>query len=224
VSRPAPAVSPASTAGTGAISLRSCIRHLLQPLELVLIEEPHRLLITTEEGFWERLTTEVYPVDDLVYADRAPALWSLNDPYLQRDEQSRRRLDAKLRQPSTADFTDVPLQQVVDWLAEQLGETILLDHRELRDLGLRADAPVTAAWRDTPTREGLRWMLEQLELDWEIRDEAIVITTPDAMRSEVRLYSGKDLLYEYPIINRMGVSDPCGGECRASAALASGAA
>jgi hypothetical protein len=208
VSRPDPAVSPASTAGTGAISLRSCIRHLLQPLELVLIEEPHRLLITTEEGFLVRLTTEVYPVDDLVYADRVPALWSLNDPYLQRDEQSRRRLDAKLRQPSTADFTDVPLQQAVDWLAEQLGETVLLDHRELRDFGPWADTPVTAAWRDTPTREGLRWMLEQLELDWEIRDEAIVITTPDAMRSEVRLYSGKDLLYEYPILNRMDVSDP----------------
>jgi hypothetical protein len=192
------------------ISLRSGIRHLLEPLELVMIEEPHRLLITTvDAALEERLSTEVYPVDDLVYTDRLPALWTLSDPYLDRDERSRRRLDAKLRQPVTADLKDVPLQQVVDQLAGLLGETIVLDHRALlEDLGISTDRQVTMTWRDLPAREALRWMFHPLDLDWEIRDEAIVITSSDAMRSEVRLYSGKDLVFEYPAVDVTGVGDP----------------
>lgn len=195
---------------TATISLRSGIRHLLEPLELVMIEEPYRLLITSVDAVVGPLVTEIYPVEDLVYTDRLPALWTLSDPYLDRDERSRRRLDAKLRQPVTADLEDIPLQQAVDQLAGLLGETIVLDRRAraLDDIRISADRQINMTLRDIPAREALRWMLHPLDLDWEIRDEAIVITSADAMRSEVRLYSGKDLVFEYPADDWTGVADP----------------
>jgi hypothetical protein len=129
--------------------------------------------------------------------------------YLDRDERSRRRLDAKLRQPVTADLKDIPLQQAVDQLASLLGETIVLDHRALfEDEGISADRQISMTFRDLPAREALRWMLDPLDLDWEIRDEAVVITSRGAMRSEVRLYSGKDLVFEYPAVDVTGLADP----------------
>jgi len=182
------------------ISLRSCVRHLLRPLDLVMIEEPHRLLITTEEVAEQRLSTEIYPVDDLVYTDRASALWALSNPYLQREETARGRLDAKMKRPLAVEYKDTPLEQVVDDLATTLGESVLIDERALEDEGIGTDTPVTATYRDVPIREGLDWMLEQLDLDWAIWDEALVITTREEAESrlEVRVHSGRGLLYEYP--------------------------
>ncbi len=195
---------------TATVSLRSGVRHLLEPLELVMIEEPYRLLITSVDAEVKPLVTEIYPVDDLVYTDRLPALWDLSDPYLDLDERSRRRLEAKLRQPVTADMENIPLQQAVDRLASLLGETIVLDHRSilLDEAIIAADQRITANWRDLPAREALRWLLQPLNLDWEVRDEAIVITTPDALRFDVRLHSAKDLLFEYPLVDRPDVTDP----------------
>jgi Ca-activated chloride channel homolog len=174
-SRPRPRTSPSDPwpvdsrwLQAATISLRSGVRHLLEPLELVMIEEPHRLLITSVDAVVELLVTEFYPVDDLVYTDRLPTLWSLSDPYLDRDERSRRRLDAKLQQPVTADLENIPLQQAVDRLASLLGETIVLDHRWLlADQGITPDRQITTTWRDIPAREALRWMLDPLRLDWE---------------------------------------------------------
>jgi len=199
VRRPASAVQP-ERRSVGRLSLRSCVRHLLRPLELVLIEEPHRLLITTSEEAEERLTTEVYPVADLLYTDRVAPLASLNDPYMDRLETARKRINAKLKRTATLEYMEAPLDEVAANLSELLNDVVLLDERELDNVGIGTDTPITAAYRDVPVKEALRWILDDLELTFAVQDEALVITTPEEVESqlEVRLHSARGVLYEFP--------------------------
>jgi len=186
--------------GAGRLSVRSCVRHLLRPLELVLIEEPHRLLITTPEEAEGRLTTEVYPVADLLYTDRVAPLASLNDPYMDRLEAARKRIKAKLKQTMTIEYTEAPLDEVASNLSELLNDAVLLDERALDDVGIGTDTPITATYRDVPAEEALQWILDDLDLAFAVQDEALVITTPEEVeeRLEVRLHSGRGVLYEFP--------------------------
>ena len=195
----APEVQPDGRS-VGRLSLRSCVRHLLRPLELVLIEEPHRLLITTPEEAEGRLTTEVYPVADLLYTDRVAPLASLNDPYMDRLETARKRINAKLKRTTTLEYMEAPLEEVAANLSELLNDVVLLDERALDDVGIGTDTPITAMYRDVPAKEALRWVLDDLELTFAIQDEALVITTPEEVedRMEVRLHSGRGVLYEFP--------------------------
>jgi len=195
----APEVQPDGR-NVGRLSLRSCVRHLLRPLELVLIEEPHRLLITTPEEAEERLTTEVYPVADLLYTDRVAPLASLNDPYMDRLETARKRINAKLKRTTTLEYMEAPLEEVAANLSELLNDVVLLDERALDNMGIGTDTPITAAYRDVPVKEALRWILDDLELTFAVQDEALVITTPEEVESqlEVRLHSARGVLYEFP--------------------------
>jgi len=195
-----PEVRPEPRAA-GRLSLRSCVRRLLRPLELVMIEEPHRLLITTPEEAEERLTTEIYPVADLLYTDRVAPLASLYDPYMDRLEAARKRIKAKLEQRITVEYLEAPLDEVAANLSELLNDVVLLDEKALDDVGIGTDAPVIANYRDVPAKEALRWILDDWELTFAVRDEALVITTPEEAEAqlEVRLHSGRGLLYEFPV-------------------------
>jgi hypothetical protein len=143
----------------GRISLKSGSRFLLRQLGLVLVEGPNQLLITTPEGAESRLTTEVYPVADLLFTDRTTPPWLLANPYLDQQERVRQRLASKLKRRVTIQCLERPLAEVVADMASMLDDIVLIDHQSLDDVGVDDDSPITASFRDVPAGQALEWLL-----------------------------------------------------------------
>ncbi|MCX7428046.1 MAG: VIT domain-containing protein, partial [Planctomycetia bacterium] len=185
--------------GFGRMSLRDYARFLLGQAGLVLVEEPHRLLITTEDEAETRTTTEVYPVADLLIPDRVADPSLLFDPYLDHRLAAESRIRAKLQRPIDVEFDKTPLAEVVKKLGEILDGAVLVDEKSLEEDGFAFETPLTARWRGMPVKESLRWTLRDMNLTYIIRGGALVITTPDRAleRLETRLHSGRGVLYEY---------------------------
>lgn len=194
--------------GYGRMSLRGYARFLLRQDGLTLLEEPHRLLITTAEDAESRLTTEVYPVADLLLTDHLASRSLLVDPYLDRQVAAEERLRGKLQRPMSVEFSQTPLYDVVKQLAGLLDDTVLVDEKALEDAGRGLDTPITAHWREVPAKDSLRWILRDVGLTYTVSGEALVITTPEEAgnHTQTRLHSGRGVVYEY--------AAPPGGEPR----------
>ena len=133
--------------GFGRMPLRDYSRFLLSQTELVLVEEPHRLLITTADKAEERTTTEVYPVADLLIdrSRRRPELVVRSVPG---SPPGGRIADS--REAPAADRRRVRRDAAGrggQKLGETLDGTILVDEKALEEAGLGPDTPVTARWR-----------------------------------------------------------------------------
>lgn len=183
---------------TGRISWRNYARAVLRQFDLALLEQPHRLLITTPEKAEYQLTTEVVPVADLLFTDRTAEPSLLIDPYSDCDEAAAQRLREKLKQPINVHFVEAPLEQVLLHVAQQLNDNLVLDGKALSEVGLPVNQPVTADWKGVPAKESLQWLLEPLDLTYLVRGEAIEVTTPEKADEHltVRVHSGRGILYE----------------------------
>ena len=187
--------------GIGQMSLRNYARHVLSQLDLVMIEEPNRILLTTDEELEWRRGVEVYPLADLYLENRVPTLDLLANPYLDRNQAAEARIRTKLDRPISVEFEETPLTQVVEHLAGVLNDTVIIDRQALEDVSLPMTCPITAHWKDVPARQTLAWILEQEDLDYYINDEALVITTPEEkeMHMKVRLHSARGIVFQYPV-------------------------
>ena len=187
--------------GKGRMSLRSFAKFFLRQEGLALVEEPHMLRITTTESAEQLVTTEVYPLADLLAANQAPDPQQLSNPYLDCELSARQRIKAKLQRPMSVDFKNEPLRAVVKHFAAVLDDTVLLDCRALKEAGIGFDTPVTASWRNVPAKESLQEILHQSRLDYVFRNEALVITTREAAEQllTVRLHSGIGVVSEWPM-------------------------
>ena len=87
-------------------------------------------------------------------------------------------LDA-LDEPTTIEFVEQPLQDVIDFFKDQHKIEILLDQRGLDDVGLATDTPVTRTLKGLSLRAVLNLILRDLDLTYVIRDEVLLITTPE---------------------------------------------
>ena len=187
--------------GTGRMSLRNYVRFILDRADLAMVEEPNRILITTPEEAELRLWTAVYPVADLYLKDHPIRLESLSNPYLDCDEAAKERIESKLDRPISVDFEKTALDMAMAHLAQELDDTVLIDHIALEDVALDPETPVTAHWKDVPARQALRWLLDQLDLDYYVAGEALVVTTPEEreLHLDTRLHSGRGILFEYEV-------------------------
>lgn|GEM_PF-2173805 len=180
-------------------SLRNVVKDALAPLKLVLIEEPHRLIITTAVKAEASMRTRVYPVADL-FQKRPDSVPSLSDPYFDTNESAAARIRAKLKKPTTLAFRRVALDEALKSIGSLIDDNIRLDKRALEDEGVDSATPVDLRWRDVPAGEALHWMLDPLGLDYMIRNEALVITTKVNLEEHliVRLHSGRGIIDELP--------------------------
>ncbi len=143
------------------MSLGNYARWCLGQVNLTMVEEPHRLLITTPEEASNMMVAEVLPVADLLFTDRVADASLLSCPYMDRDDAVAQRIRAKLKQPVSLNHKQASLWDVLSRMAEQLGENVLVDQKALDDVGAGRDSPVTAVWRGVPARESLRWFLRR---------------------------------------------------------------
>jgi len=105
------------------------------------------------------------------------------------------KLQAALKREVSWDFVETPLNKVIEELRKTTDVSIIINTQELEAVGTGSDTPVSI--RLTMSLESaLNHMLRNLELTWTIRDEALVITTPDDAETNliVRVYPVGDLV------------------------------
>ena len=162
------------------------IRSLLQ-VELAAIPIPDEPpIVYPEASVWEELTNrrKKYQAVDLKSQGEAEL-----------------RITEALQGPLTSiglDFTETPLEEVVEFLRSEYQIEIQLDTPSLDELGIGPDEPITVNLRNVSLRSALRFMLKQLELTYIIKDEVLQITTEEAAELEltVKVYPVGDLVID----------------------------
>lgn len=100
------------------------------------------------------------------------------------------RINEVLRSPLTdagLDFEGMPLEEVVDFLQAEYKIPIQLDIRALDDVGLSPDEQVSINVRNISLKSALRLVLDRYELTYVIRDEVLMITTPEEAEIQFRV-------------------------------------
>jgi hypothetical protein len=82
-------------------------------------------------------------------------------------------------------YVDTPLEEVANVLQNEYGIPIAVHVRALEQIGLGPDEPVTISLHNISLRAGLRLMLQQLGLTYIIRNEVLMITTPEEAESNL---------------------------------------
>ncbi|HUG67674.1 MAG TPA: hypothetical protein VMM76_07975, partial [Pirellulaceae bacterium] len=103
---------------------------------------------------------------------------------------------AALDKPLTAVFEDVPLHEAIEFIVEAKNIPIVIDTRALEGFGIDTSTPINAKFKETPLRFALARVLHELELVYTIRDEVLVITTPEEEEAQllIGLYPVRDLV------------------------------
>ncbi|MBX7074989.1 MAG: hypothetical protein K1X71_17745 [Pirellulales bacterium] len=109
-------------------------------------------------------------------------------------------ITAKIRQeldkPTTLDFVETPLNEVIAYFADLHKIPIQLDSRHLEEAGVAADTPVNLHLSGVKLRNALDLMLENLDLAWIVKNQVLVITTRDAASEHLvtRVYPVADMV------------------------------
>lgn len=144
----------------GSTPARTVLRRMLEPLGLKAIVENEGVVITADPAA-------------LVHQGIGTDRW------INIDEAAEKKIADALEQRMDAEFRELPLQDVMQGLAQQQGIPIIVDHRSLEEVGLSGDEPVTIAIGDCKLRSLLDLMLQDLDLTYTVQGESLVITTEE---------------------------------------------
>lgn len=103
----------------------------------------------------------------------------------------------------TFEFAETPLKEALAQLKKQAGVNIVIDTKALEDVEIKPDVPITGQGNKISLRSALRRLLRHLDLTYVIRDEVILVTTPE--EGELRLDTGI-----YPVGDLIGRKDEKG--------------
>ncbi|MEX0977914.1 MAG: hypothetical protein WDZ48_03630 [Pirellulales bacterium] len=132
----------------------------------------------------------------LVAGDAAPSA----QEFFPVPTESEKRILDELEKPTTMDFIETPLYDVVAHLKELHTLEIQLDRSAMVDAGADPEALMTSHVKGIKLRSALQLLLRPMDLVHVIRDELLLITTKDVADSELRtrtypvgdLIDGKD--------------------------------
>ena len=118
--------------------------------------------------------------------------------YLPRPSPVEVKILEALDQPTNLAFTDMPLQEAVNFLREQHKINIWMDENALREEGIETTQPVTLQISNVTLRSALRLMLDPLNLTFLIEDEVLKITSKTKAGEKLltRTYPVRDLCSE----------------------------
>lgn len=107
---------------------------------------------------------------------------------------------AALNDPTTLEFIETPLKDVIDYLKDLHGIEIQIDAKALETSGLGTDVPVTRNLKGISLRSALRLVLKDLDLSYIIKNEVLLITTPEVATETVvtKVYPVGDLVLPIP--------------------------
>lgn len=84
-----------------------------------------------------------------------------------------------LEQPTTMEFREMPLSDVVAFLQRNHRILVRLDRRALDEMAIGTDTPITLDLARVPLRVALEVLLPDLDLTWTIDSGMLLITTPE---------------------------------------------
>ena len=173
-------------------------------------------------------------VDAMIDVDRSSEPFDTNKPYQMpsakewkdlsdsrkkyagdsRIRRSERKMDIerKLKTPVSANFQDMPLNEVLHQLARLAAINLHLDPKGLTEEGVAPDTPVTLNLdQEVSLKSALKLILEPLRLNYVIKDEVLKVTSEQLRDNEVYtvLYGVGDLVIPIPNFvpnNRMGLA------------------
>ena len=90
-----------------------------------------------------------------------------------------------LRRPTTAEFVETPLKEVVSYLAKTGKTKLGLDGKSLAAAGVSEDTPVTCQLQDLPLDSVLSLLCLNLGLTWTADGDQLLITSPEAAGSRL---------------------------------------
>ncbi len=114
-------------------------------------------------------------------------------PKAQTPEQ---RIEVALCESTNLEFVETPLQDVLDFLKDVHKVEIQLDSQALDAASIGSDTPITRNLKNITLAAALKHVLAPLGLTYVVRDEVLLITTPEAARGmvDVRVYKVGDLV------------------------------
>jgi RNA polymerase sigma factor (sigma-70 family) len=99
---------------------------------------------------------------------------------LVRYSKAEQRIIARLRNRTPPlDFTEIPLREVMQIIKEEIGGEVWIDEAALDEAGMNPDVSVTCNFQGLPLKTALRLMLRQVNLTYAVKDDVLVITTPE---------------------------------------------
>lgn len=110
--------------------------------------------------------------------------------------EAEERIVAVLKSPTAISFDNEPLSHAASQLSRAHGINIQIDGRALEDINMEIDTPITLNLAGVSLKSALRRMLADLDLTYVIRDEVLLITTPEEaeMQLATKLYPVTDLV------------------------------
>lgn len=109
---------------------------------------------------------------------------------------ARERIHAALESPTSVEFVETPLSDVVEYLKDVHKIEIQFDSRALEDAGAAVDTSIHKTLKNISLGAALRLMLEPLDLTYLIQNEVLLITSKDKADSimEIKVYDVTDLV------------------------------
>ncbi len=174
----------------------------LQTVEVASIPFPDEPpIVYPDAPFWEELTIRRKKFASVDYKAAGGAEERINNAL------------ANSLKPTGLEFTEEPLENVVNFLQDEYDIPIQLDTLALEDAGLTTDEPVTVNLQNITLRSALRLMLKNKQLTYIIRDEVLIITTPEEAETDLvaKVYPVADLVLPIEIPGGGGLGGGGGG-------------
>jgi hypothetical protein len=108
------------------------------------------------------------------------------------------QLEKRLTERGSVDFVETPLREAADRLSRQFQVPIVLAYKKLEDVGVSSDTRITKQLNGIPLESILRLILAELDLGFTVRNNVILISTPEDLESHLntRVYPVLDLVRE----------------------------
>ncbi len=117
-----------------------------------------------------------------------------------------KKIEDALKSPTQIEFTEAALSDVIDYLKDLHKIEIQIDSKALSEVGIEPSAPVTRNLKGISLRSALRLMLRDLGLTYLIKNEVLLITTPEEADNQLttKVYPVADLVLPIPPPGSMG--------------------
>ena len=132
---------------------------------------------------------------------------------LKTQSPAEKKIRKALDSPTSLEFTETPLNDVIDYLKDLHNIEIQVDNKALDEAGVASDTAITKSLKGISLRSALRLMLGPLELSYVIKDEVLLITTKEKAENELvtKVYPVADLVLPIRQSGMMGGFGGMGG-------------
>lgn len=111
-----------------------------------------------------------------------------------------KKIESALQRRTEVNFPEIPLAEVINYFRELNDVPILIQTKDLTDVGVTRDEPITLDIKDLSLKNALLQILDPLDLTYVVEREMILITSKEKAEEmlKTRVYPVGDLCREIP--------------------------